>query len=73
MKIIKVIKVLSKIISIVLFIAYFVMIYLDYKSYHDYLNSAPFYIFVLVRSVEFLLPGIILFVFSHWISKNKPN
>ena len=44
----------------------------DYYKYDTVLNSAPFYTFVIVRTVEFLAPSIIIFIVAR-ILKNKYN
>ena len=57
---------IKKIISLILFFAslililYFIlMLNLDWLKYKNMGNSAPFYVFVLTRCLEFLLPSII--------------
>lgn len=52
------------ILSVILFIVYIIMILYDYMSYNKSDNSAPFYAFVLVRTIEFLMPSLISFVLS---------
>lgn len=61
--------VIKKIIGLILlFIALllllFFLIVLDVDYLHWYMYSSPFYLIVIVRSVEFLLPSIVLIVIS---------
>lgn len=49
-------------ISIFLIILYFIRLGIDYSHYDTYNSSAPFYTYVIERSIEFVLPSIIVFV-----------
>ncbi len=49
-------------LSVLLLVGFLISLVSDYMQYNTYLNSAPFYIFVLVRAVEFILPGIMVFI-----------
>ena len=49
-----------KIASIILLVVYGVFIVIDYRQYDSLTFSAPFSAYILVRSLEFLLPSIIL-------------
>ncbi len=42
----------------------------DYYKYDTVLNSAPFYTFVIVRAVEFIVRSIIIFIVARYL-KNK--
>ena len=42
----------------------------DYVTYHNTLNSAPFYIDIMINVVCFLLPALI-FAFVGWIRMRK--
>lgn len=69
--IINMMKKLSKIlniISITLLLICVVLLVLDYIYYYPY-GSAPFYVYILVRSIEFILPAIICFVISCCLKK----
>ena len=57
----------KKIIGLILL--YLVVLDIDYL--HWYMNSAPFYLNIIVRSVEFLLPSIILIVIGINLIKRK--
>ncbi len=50
------------IISIILLILFIVFIIYDYKNYNPMITSAPFYLNIIVRLIEFILPSIITFV-----------
>lgn len=56
-------------VALLLVLLYLVVLDVDYL--HWYMNSAPFYINVIVRSVEFLIPSIILIVIGIILLKKK--
>ena len=41
----------------------------DYMSYNSYVNSAPFYVFVLGNALTTLLPAGIVFAVGKWLKK----
>ncbi len=43
----------------------------DYMSYNSYLNSAPFYVFVLGNALTTLLPAGIMFFSGRWLEKRE--
>lgn len=49
-------------ISILLIIGFVIRLGVDFFKYNTHLNSAPFYVFVIARIVEFLVPSIIIYV-----------
>ncbi len=60
---------IKKIISIILFfivliliLTFIIVLNYDFLNYYAIANSAPIYVFILVRSLEFLLPTIILII-----------
>lgn len=57
------------IFSIVLVLFFIVMVGVDYFSYDLVNNSAPFYTFVLLRFIEFIVPSIIIFIIAEIIKK----
>lgn len=57
-------------VSIFLIIAFAIRLGVDYYNYNTYLCSAPFYLFIIERIVEFILPSIIVFIVAS-ITKNK--
>lgn len=45
----------------------------DYFKYDTVLHSAPFYIFVIMRTVEFIVPSIIIFIVARLLKKKYNN
>lgn len=56
-------------VSSLLIIGFGIRIGVDAYRYNTALNSAPFYIFVLVHTVEFILPAIICFLIGSAMNK----
>lgn len=50
------------IISLVLIVCFIIKTIFDYGKYSSTLNSAPFYLWILVNALYFLLPALILFI-----------
>ena len=60
-------------ISIILIIIFIISIIYDYSNY-QLSSSAPFYIFILVRAVEFLFPSLVLIIIGLFLKKKSfPN
>lgn len=57
-------------ISILLIIGFAIRIGVDYYNYNTIHNSGPFYVFVIERMIEFMIPSIIFFVVAK-ITKKK--
>lgn len=57
-------------ISILLIFAFAIILGVDYFKYDIHSNSAPFYAFIIVRVIEFIIPSIIVFVIGK-IMKRK--
>lgn len=57
--------------GIFLILAFIVYIITDYCHYDSYTNSAPFWVFVLSRSIGLLLPAAALLVFARYFKKQK--
>ena len=55
------------VIAIIFILIFSITISIDYFNYDIYTNSAPFYTFVIVRCIEFLLPSIIFFTVGKFI------
>lgn len=53
---------ICNIISIILVIAFMVKSIVDYFQYSSTLNSAPFYVWVLVNVLCLIVPSIIIFI-----------
>ncbi len=56
-------------ISLFLIIIFLSLIGIDYFHYDALNNSAPFYTYIIVRSLEFILPSIILFLIGLFCKK----
>lgn len=56
--------------SIILLVLFVVMVDVDYLRYRMY--SAPFYIYVIIRAVEFAIPSLVVFVLAR-IMKRKSS
>ena len=65
----KIIGLILLFVALLLILLYLVVLDIDYL--HWYMNLAPFYLNVTVRSVEFLLPSIILIVIGINLIKRK--
>lgn len=57
------------IISLLLFFVFIIMLCIDYANYNPFETSAPFYAFVIVRLVEFVVPSILLLLIGKIIKK----
>ena len=57
-------------ISIILIIGFAIILGIDYSKYDSINNSAPFYSFIIVRIIEFIVPSIIVFIIGKAL-KNK--
>lgn len=57
-------------ISIILIIGFAIILGIDYSKYDSINNSAPFYSFIIVRILEFIVPSIIVFTIGK-VLKNK--
>lgn len=51
-------------ISISLIIVFLIILAIDYSKYDTYTNSAPFSTFIIIRTLEFIVPSIILFLIA---------
>lgn len=65
----KIIVLVLLFVALLLALLYLVVLDVDYL--HWYMNSSPFYLNVIVRSVEFLLPSIVLIVIGIFLMKRK--
>lgn len=54
-------------ISIFLILVFGIVIGIDYLKYDKISNSAPFYAYVIIRAIEFLIPSAIGFIFAKLI------
>jgi len=65
----KIIGLILLFVALLLILLYLVVLNVDYL--HWYMSSAPFYLNIIVRSVEFLIPSLILIVVSIILLKKK--
>ena len=65
----KIIGLILLFVALLLILLYLVVLDIDYLHWH--INSAPFYLNVIVRSIELLLPSIILIVIGINLIKRK--
>jgi len=56
-------------VSALLLLAFCIMLGVDGYHYDAMFTSAPFYVFILIRAVEFLLPSGILFTVALILNK----
>ncbi len=57
------------VVCIVLIIGFAFRLGADYLKYDNMNNSAPFYAFIIVRLLEFILPSIIVFIAAKIMKK----
>ena len=58
-------------LSILLFLGFIINTIVDYSRYDSTLNSAPFYLWVLVNILCFIVPAIIVLIIGLVIKKKK--
>lgn len=56
--------------SILALIGFFIRISVDYFKY-DVTNSAPFYVFIIERIIEFIIPSIIFYIIGKILKKKN--
>ncbi len=56
-------------ISILLIIAFVIIIVADYFKYDNLNNSAPFYVFIITRMIEFIMPSVVIFIIGRMTKK----
>ena len=57
-------------VCIFLIIGFVIRISVDFIKYDEMNNSAPFYAFIIIRAIQFIMPSIICFVVGK-ITKKK--
>lgn len=57
-------------VSVLALIGFFLRIGVDYFKY-DITNSAPFYVFIIERTLEFIIPSIIFFIIGKFLKKKN--
>ena len=56
-------------LSVLLVIGFIINLIIDYSRYNSTLNSAPFYLQIIVNAICFIVPAIIAFVVGLVIKK----
>lgn len=59
-----------RVISIMLIIICTVLLIIDYVCYYRF-GSAPFYVYILVRGIEFILPAILCLIIAYCLKGKK--
>ena len=54
-------------ISVLLILAFSIILGVDYLKYDKINSSAPFYAYIIIRTIEFLMPSVICFILSKLI------
>ncbi len=57
-------------VSLLLLIGFFVRLGADYFTYKKDIYSIPFYVFILERAAEFIIPSVIFFIAALVNKKN---
>ena len=58
-------------LSALLAFAFIISTMIDYSRYNRTLNSAPFYIWIVVNAIYFLLPAVIAFIIGVALKKKQ--
>lgn len=56
-------------VSIFLVIGFTIRLSVDYFKYDNISNSAPFYVFIIERVIEFIIPSVIIFIVAKVVKK----
>lgn len=56
-------------LSVILFVGFIVNTIIDYARYNSTLNSAPFYMWIIVNAIYFIVPSIIALIIGLAIRK----
>lgn len=65
--IIKICNVSSSILAVI----FVIKCILDYRQYNSMLNSAPFYLGIVVNAIYLLVPAFVLFIITKIIAKKQ--
>lgn len=60
-------------VSAFLILGFCIRLGVDYFKYDTYNNSTPFYVFIIERVVEFIIPSIIVFIVARILKKKYNN
>ncbi len=67
----KIISLILFFISLLLILGFIVILNIDWITYYSNYPSAPFYVYIIVRSLEFLLPSILFIIVGIVLLKNS--
>lgn len=56
-------------LSVILFVGFIIHTIIDYGRYNSTLNSAPFYIWIVLNAIYFIVPAIIALIVGLVIQK----
>lgn len=68
----KTLKIVTKILTIILLLCFLMSLIADYINVYRF-GSAPFYIYIIVRGIEFILPIIVLNIVVSIIARRKKD
>lgn len=58
-------------LSLLFILGFVIRLGADYWKYNEITNSAPFYTYIIVRALEFILPSIIIFMITKIMKKDE--
>mgnify|MGYP003307681417 CR=1 FL=1 len=58
------------VISSILVMCFIISVIIDYFNYDPLFTSFPFYVNILIRTLEFILPSVIIFIIGIYFKKN---
>ena len=56
-------------VSILFILIFIISLWVDYFKYDNQNNSAPFYVTIIVRTIEFVIPSIIVLIIGKIMKK----
>ena len=62
---------ICNLLSTILILIFLIKTIIDYINYSTILTSAPFYVFIIVNTIYFLIPSLIIFIIGIIIKKKK--
>ena len=67
----KKIPMICNLVSLVLVIVFIIKSIVDYNQYSTTLNSSPFYVWILVNALYFIIPAIVMSVIGFIMKKKQ--
>lgn len=61
---------ICNIVSVALIIIFIIKSIIDYFQYSSIINSAPFYAWIIVNTLYFIVPAIVIFIIGIIVGKN---